>query len=436
MPYSPNPSPAFTYPRSNPHRLGARRSDIALPLAALAVALAPINILRLDQVYFTASDAASLLAFWATVQSRSIRLDTLGPGAMLWNIGLALLGGMLFLSSLLFGDVTRGVILWAQYLFAYLVVALVVLSRPPGDVPVLVKVYLASIAIMCLHGIYVIDILHETNTIYVSGNGRLQGFMERENECSAVIAMTVPILLWATLSGHIRRRWAVLLLLLYSYAIVLTGSNTGLFSLILAIVLFTVFLGSWRHTATLIVGGAATAAIVLTWGSAFLPEVFQHRVLGALESGDIDQAGTFTGRLALIREALGMTDQTMLFGYGADQFRVISVNHAPVHDTYLLLWTEAGFPGMLGLLLMLSGGAIAALGAWPIERERTAAVAGLTSVLLFSLALNAMPHVYGRFFAVPLILGLAPALAAQRQSTSTSGRRSHRFRGAASLTGP
>src|SRR3546814_1492658 len=84
---------------------------------------------------------------------------------------------------------------------------------------------------------------------------------------------------------------------------------------------------------------AAAGAILVAAGYQ-LPEVFQGRVGGAIESGDMSQAGTYTGRMDLIREAWGIVEDTMIVGLGVDQYRTISFADTPVHNMYLLLWAE------------------------------------------------------------------------------------------------
>jgi uncharacterized membrane protein len=45
-----------------------------------------------------------------------------------------------------------------------------------------------------------------------------------------------------------------------------------------------------------------------------------------------------------------------------------------------------------------------------------AAICTLTTVLLFSALANALPHLFGRFFVVPLLLGIAPSVAVLREA--------------------
>ncbi|ESY74516.1 hypothetical protein X740_31600 [Mesorhizobium sp. LNHC221B00] len=387
---------------------------IGLWLAMASVFLTPFNILRVDTFYFTASDAFALAAVFAMVLGKSLSPAPLAAGTLLWNTGVALLCGMLLLSSLINGDPQRGFIISAQYLYAYFLLAFMLASRPWSETVLLTKALICSIGLMCIHGIVVIDILKQQGTYLTSGNGRFIGWVERENECATLIALAVPLLLWLVASGGARPRWAWIGVPLFAYGIVLTGSNTGLIGLVVALTVFVAMTGSWRRIILLAVSSLGAFFVVVTWGRDFLPPIFQRRVLNALQSGDIDEAGTFADRMRLIHEAITKADSSSLLGIGADQYRHFSELHAPVHNVYLLIWVEAGLLGLIGFLLMLVAGIIIGMLAARLRQGRISAICTLTTVLLFAALANALPHLYSRFFVVPLLLGIAPSVAILR----------------------
>jgi hypothetical protein len=106
--------------------------------------------------------------------------------------GVLLIASML-LSSLFYGDPTRGVVTSLQYFFCFFVLPVVITWRPQPQVIIMVKVLIFSIILTCLFGIYLINYDGTTNTQFVSGDGRMMSFVERQNECSALIAQTVPL---------------------------------------------------------------------------------------------------------------------------------------------------------------------------------------------------------------------------------------------------
>jgi O-antigen ligase len=262
--------------------------------------------------------------------------------------------------------------------------------------------------VMCLHGIYVVDVVGERFTTFVSGSGRLLGFVERENECAALIALSVPLLLWLGFSRKLPPYAVTVLLILDVYAIMLTGSNTGLFAIVFAVTCFLSIAVTWRQGVLALACASLLFVSLTTWGRDFTPAIFQTRVLGALETGDIEEAGTFSGRVDLIDEAIDLAENSTVLGIGADSYREVSRYGAPVHNTYLLLWVESGFFGMIGFIVMLLGGLVLGIATFRRLGGRIDGICALTSVSLFALMLNAFPHMYGRFFVVPILLAMAP----------------------------
>jgi hypothetical protein len=396
-------------------RAAAGRGDaldrVEFAVAAAAVFLLPFNFLRPSFVFFTAADVLCVASLALRGLRGSLPIYPLGPGTPVWAFGALAMAASLLLSSAFLGDMARGLIVMGQYLFAFAIVPLVVLGRDWARTIALVKVFCASIVLMCLFGVYLIHVDGQRNTRFVSGNGRLRSFVERSNECASLIAMTAPLVLWLLRTREIGLGAAAFALASMFYATMLTGSNTGLFALVAALGLFVILTTSPIGAAAraLATGAAAVAGLILFRDH--LPEVFRKRVLSALESGDINEAGTFTDRLELSREAFAMARDHMLLGFGADQYRGVSDHHAPVHNAYLLLWNEGGLPAVAGFVATFVGIAIAALPALLIRGGRVHGAPLVCATISFFLLANAVPHVYGRFWMGPIVLGAAVALA-------------------------
>jgi O-Antigen ligase len=109
-------------------------------------------------------------------------------------------------------------------------------------------------------------------------------------------------------------RCAPPLLLVLAVAFILTSSNNGIALTGVAMVAFLLMLRDLRILGRALAGLAICVALTLVWGSYFLPETFEQRVLGAVRSGSIEEAGTFEDRVALMREALELVDDTMIVG--------------------------------------------------------------------------------------------------------------------------
>jgi O-antigen ligase len=385
----------------------ARWAKIEFFFAAIAVFLSPMNFLRHPTVYFTLGDVFAVLCFFTLVASRSLPLRPLGAITSIWMTAAIVLISGLLLSSLLFGDPVRGIVTSLQYFFCLFVLPLIISWRPLPQVITLIKIFLISIIITCLFGIYLIDVDGETNTRFVSGSGRMMSFVERENECASLIALTVPLVLWLRNTRNISLPYFWFALLVLSYGILLTGSNTGVFALMFALLIQLAAHFSWKQVT---VASASAALIVLALsnqGANYLPITFQKRVLGALTSGDLDQAGTFVGRVNLIKESFGVIEHNGLLGIGADQYQLISYWSQPVHNFYLLIWAEGGFVGFVGYLLILLSGFFAGVVAIRDSRNTVGAVCTFTTILTFALITNAVPHIYGRFWFVPLLLSIS-----------------------------
>jgi O-antigen ligase len=402
--------PAASPLPSRPTAFAARRVEFAL--ACAVVFFAPMNVLRVQSFYFTASDFFACLCIGLMILNRSLPLRPFGVGTAFWLFGLVLMVGALFASSLMAGAIDRGLILSIQYLFAYLILPLIILARPWRETMILMKVFVTSIVLMVLHGIYVVEVLDERNTTFVSGSGRLLGFVERDNECGSLIATTVPMILSMVAMGTMRPLLAIILLPLIAYGIMLTGSNTALYAMLFGFGVF--FLGtiSFRRVAI----GIATVLLLFSAINTpvirdSLPAVFQKRVLTGIDSGDLNEAGTFAERMRLNQEALRLAGDVVLLGRGADQYREISSWRTPVHNLYLLMWNEGGLIALSGFVVMLIGGVITFCAPLRYRGGHLPFICGFTVLSLFALLINAVPHVYGRFWSVPVLLALAPAVA-------------------------
>jgi O-antigen ligase len=133
-----------------------------------------------------------------------------------------------------------------------------------------------------------------------------------------------------------------------------------------------------------------------------------------VRSGSLNEAGTYEDRVALMREAIDMVDDTMLVGLGVDQYRVISRYGAPVHNTYLLIWTEGGLPALIGWIALLSMTLLGPL--FIARRQPLVAATGFSVGLVFVMIGFTTGHVYARYAIVPLQLAIALVFASATQA--------------------
>lgn len=390
-------------------------------LVALAVLLSPMNYLRIDAVYFTAADAVMLVAAVVMLANRRFTLTPFGPATPLWLGSTLLVSAGLMLGSMVNGDPVAGAAGVAQYIFSLVLVPLLLMNQPAQRVVQLMGVFVLAMVLVALHGAYYVN-FHEGSSPFVSGNGRLRSLVERTNECASLLAMAIVFLLWLRFTRTLSMLAFALALPALCYGLLLTGSNTGLLLTIAGSLALAFLSGSARIGLILLLSGGALLVVTILWGELFLPDVFVRRVLGALQSGDLSEAGTFEGRLLLMREAERIGNDTILIGLGVDEYRTVSAYNNPVHNVYLLLLTEGGLMALLGLGGLLTSSIYIGWLAMNRRESRWGASLTLTVVVMFALCLTGIPHFYARFWAVPWILAMAAGLAGLRAQKGGSPR--------------
>ncbi|MEQ3748134.1 MAG: O-antigen ligase family protein [Celeribacter sp.] len=422
MAYSPSHPGALGLP-DLPRPASARLARVELLLVALTVFLAPINYLRAEFAYVTLSDLFAVLSLAVMVFRGTLPLYPFGRASLMWygSVFLLILG--LLLGSTVNGDLANGVEVVGQYCVALVLLPLLILCRPRFEMLLLIKVFVLSLVVVMLHGAYVIAYT-PGDLRFVSRSGRLSSLIERENAAGALAAMGVVFTLWLYFIKEIRLFPLLLALVPLGYGLLLTGSNTGFFLTAIGALTLAVLSGAPRILGGVVLCGVALLAVIVTWGELFLPEIFLKRVFGALQTRSMSAAGTFDDRMFLIREAFGITRDTLAIGLGANQYRLISAHGAPVHSTYLLLLAEGGLISLLGHAgLLLASFHIG----WPAlidRRRRWMGVLTLTILLMFIMVQTGIAHVYARFWVVPWYLALSASLqgAGLRDSTRPEHR--------------
>ncbi len=231
------------------------------------------------------------------------------------------------LGSLFHGSPQRGLIVMGQYLFAYLILMVILIREDPREAYRLAGIFLVSVILIDIHGIitfYTVGYVPGEGKGVVTGGKRLATVLRNPNLAAAINALTLPILLFFWSSGRVKSYFALPALVIVIVTVVLTSSNSGLFSTALCLAVFIAMISTPRLLLRLALGAGIVVGGAALFGSKeMLPKTFQTRVLGALSSGDISEAGTFLSRAALMEEAAHMIseEQIRLVGLGADQFR-------------------------------------------------------------------------------------------------------------------
>ena len=387
-----------------------RQLDLAgleLPVTRLAIFFAVFPALRPAEVFFTYSDILFCVSAVLLLLSGRLRFAPMGPVTVPWMTAFAVLSGGLILSSLLGEAPERVLVVLGQYAFAYLLLAYIIVRTDESVVDTLVKTFVLGTVCVNAFGLAVYFTGTDETFRFVTGSGRLASFMDNPNANANVIALTLPLLLYLWFARKWRRVYVLVSLAILAYALVAASSVGGLLWSLAGVMVFFALTINWRVLVGLAVCAAVAIPLLDKYGPSVLPEAFQVRVLGAMQSGNIEDAGTFSFRMGLIHEALDVVDDQILFGLGADQYRATSDLGAPVHDVYLLLWAEGGLPALIGWLMLPQ--IIALMAFWTFVRPsgRLVGATTLAVVTVFLLAATGNSHMYARFWVVPLHLCMA-----------------------------
>jgi hypothetical protein len=385
------------------------RGRIDLLLISAAVFLSLLPEWRPSKAFFTVSDLLFCLSLLTILLTRGVPLAPFGMLTLPWVAACALFTAAMIASSLINGVPMRALVVCLQYLFAFMLIPMTIMGRDRESTIRLLQVFVAAAFITNVAAIILYYSGYTGNFSFVTGNGRLAGFTGNPNTGAQVIALTCPLAAYLWLSGRMPAYCALPLLLVFALALVLASSNSGIAMTGVSMLVFLLLLRDIRILGRALAGLAICVGLVFVWGSYWLPATFEQRVLSAVRSGSLDEAGTYEDRVALMREAIDMVDETMLVGLGVDQYRVISRYGAPVHNTYLLIWTEGGLPaliGWLGLMTMILLGPL-----FVARRQPLVAATGFAIGLVFLMVGFTTGHMYARYGIVPLQLAMALVLA-------------------------
>ena len=393
---------------------------------AIAVFLSGFSVLRLGSINFTLSDVALVTATIIFAARGRLEVHPFGSFTAFWVLGLSLLLAGLFVSSAVNGDPVRWINVAAQYTAALLLVPFLLASADIRFSRRLPLLFVIGITVSQAIGILASSFFTYEDTRellgdgFITGNGRVGAMAGEPNPNGAFIAFSLPMLIYSWRQGHISSPKALVCAIILLWGLLLSASFTGFTACAIAVTV-CLALSGFRY---LIVAAAVTLVLVTLFIASGLPlpEIFQERVAGAVVTGDLSRAGTFVARSELIAEAWEFSKDRLLIGMGVDQYRIHSEFGAPVHNLWLLIWTEGGAVAFIGLLIILSLLFLLAFAGFRSHRAETAmAVAGSVVFLIYTISI---PHMYSRFWTLPVMLGLCtiyaikPAMPAWRVSQS------------------
>lgn len=386
-------------------------SSIARGLLYFSVFFSGWTLLRIAQMNITLSDIAFLLSLVIVAGQGRLSMLPFGPLTPYWVAGLAMMLGGLFVSSVINGDPMRWANVASQYLVAYFCIPLLLMQQEQRVTRILPVLFVLGTAVSQAIGITASMFLTFHDTVgllgdgFITGNGRLGAMASQPNPNGAVIAFSLPMLVYAMRTGSMPRLPGLMCGALLIGGLVLSASFTGFSACILALGITLTLMGL-RYVGRLALIIAVAAGIFVASGAP-LPKAFQERVGSALEQGDINQAGTFVNRSELMVEAWHFAENTTFIGMGVDRYRELSSHDNPVHDLYLLIWNEGGFVSFLGLMILFSLLCIMAVAS--LRRNRDAAAMACAVVVVFLIYTVSYPHMYSRMWVMPIMVALSIA---------------------------
>ena len=321
-------------------------------LVAIAVFFSPLNYFRPGIVFFTLGDFFILLAFFVVLFKGRLPLRPLGSASTLWFASVLTFLAGFAAASIINGDAMAGALGLMQYCFSFVLLPWIILRRSRKETETLIFLFVLSIALAMIHGAYYVNFVPGRND-FVSGNGRLSGLFEKENESGVLAALSLVFLVWLRGVHRVTTLGAILLFLPVTYGVLLTGSNTAFYLCIV---------------------------------------------------------GVIDDRLFLIQESMKFGNETLWLGYGIDQYEEKSAIGAPVHNAYLLTLTEGGAVSLVGLAGLFASGIYVI---WRYKMMMGGAkntALAVTILMMLMMVLNTSPHFYARFWLVPWMLGLSVCL--------------------------
>lgn len=393
----------------------AKPLSLEAALIYLAIALSPFLNLRTDYAFFTLSDGLYVVAFAILLLRSRLSPYPLGNITWLWFATFALVVAGLHASSILAGDPARGILLTLQYSFCFVLLPLVIMHGDEEEAFRRILALIAGTVALDVHGIATfLTVGYTPDSRTVTGGLRLATLVGNANLAGCLNAMMMVNVLWLRSIGRMSFAMLVICFGVMVWALVLTSSNTALIAAVLGVASFTVLNFQPRQFLKMLPIFVLPVALLFAGGTDYLPATFQRRVLTALNSGDLSEAGTFVDRTKLMLEAWNVINakQITLLGIGADQFRVLSVQGAPVHNAFLILWVEGGLLSLAGWLILSGLGVVLWAAALRRGVARNGREAVFANFVVFAIVSGASPHLYARLWFTAILLAMQPTLIA------------------------
>lgn len=420
------PAGSGALPKPRGHLDGGRgihglSERLLTPLLTVAVFFFCFHLIRLGDVNITLSDTMFFAVVLIELGLGRLNGRPFGTLTPIWLASLLVMLAGLLIGSCVNGDPLRWVIVAAQYLFSYAILPMV-LIRDRGMLQRMVVILIISMVAMeslGIAGYYILDYNQATAIFggdFITGGKRLGSMVGDANWNSAMIAMTMPFIMYAAKTRLIPTVAAFAGVAVLFWALMLAASFTGFCAALLAMGAMAVA-GRMRPSPKILI--LACALVVGLYFSGYqMPNIFAKRVAPALQTGNLDSAGTYDDRASLIVEAWQKAEQTVVVGMGVDQYRKFSAFGQPVHNMYMLQLVEGGVIALAGWLAICVTLVLIPLSR--LKQYRLEAALCFSTIMVFQIFAMASPHMFARLWMVPVLVSVGLVLTAD--SPSVGGR--------------
>ena len=382
--------------------------DLCTGLLAMSVFSVGLRGLRIvPGLNFTASDLLLFLGLLLMIlQKKKLNI---GPWpymaeSFIWSTGSMLLVFGIVVSSLINGNELNGVILAVQYFYAYFVAVLVVNNASGMQYKSVVKALLFGLMFICVGGLVSVYLGVNIPLVYVSQRGRLASFLGNPNALARFVGLCFPIILYCCITGFLGKRMQWLFLLVVTLTIMHTASFGGLATFLFGALVTIVMLPGTRSKLKWIVISILGLCLLISMFG--VPAIIQDRVLPALMSLNVSEAGSLEERLSIALEATEIIARYPIFGIGGDAYAEKRSLWFTVHNTYLLIWAEGGLFAFLGWMLLHITMFFNCLRLVMDRRTRIEGASAMGTFGAFIISNFTSTHAYSLYIVLPLVIAL------------------------------
>lgn len=351
------------------------RNNIGEKIFFLAIFFSCFNTLSLPSIYFTLADGLFVLAlFFVIVNKKKSPVKTLNEPFdqalllsremyIVWFFAwiLLLVGYLLSLFFSMNQETLGTITIVIQYFFIMVIVFYIFLNVVnPNNYMKLLKAYINGFISIIIIGMFFETFLPSlyltlnAKGIFI-GTVRFGSFLG-SNGLSKLAATIIPIIFFLLYNNAITRKRFGFYLIILIVGSLKAASNGGFLALFFSLVLTLLSLEGIKKKMRIIF--LSLFVLIIIWSLTYFGflnfSVFTNRVLNNISSSsDLDDAGSFTMKIDMMKDALSHIVSNPILGLGANGYLRINPWGQTVHNSYLLIWVEGGIFSFIGLLTLL-----------------------------------------------------------------------------------